>query len=167
MDILPNYNFKPEELRCRKCNETYNISGFTVQKLHELYKFLKNYKGNGPLPRTLCKSCTPNSNTELKCSSCKRTKPLLNYSKNQRARKQYACYISCIEKYQNEDVESSDAGYSDLGPVVRNNSQFSSPLKQISSHHGQYSVISKVSHANSTAIANITDSTTISFQESF
>ncbi|KXN66570.1 hypothetical protein CONCODRAFT_11555 [Conidiobolus coronatus NRRL 28638] len=166
-DIPPAYSFKPEELRCRKCDETYSINGFTIQKLHELYKFLKNHKGNGPLPRTVCKNCTPSKNTGLKCSSCQRMKPLSQYSKNQRTRKQYASCMTCIEKYQNEDVESSGAEYSDLGPSVANYTRFSTPSQHPSSLHDQFSAVSKVSPTNSLTIAEITSPAAISFQEGF
>jgi hypothetical protein len=137
----PYYKYNPEDLTCRICNKIYDKKGYSSNKLGELAKRLIEYDGSGPRYRVVCKNCAPKENTHITCANCLINKPLSKYSKSQRSCNGNRRCISCIEKFIEEDVESSGAEYSDLDCNVAGNSYFDTSSHYLGLLNEQFSAM--------------------------
>ncbi|KAF9099912.1 hypothetical protein BGX29_006888 [Mortierella sp. GBA35] len=108
-----NHN-SPQKLYCYGCNQTKTRLAFTISQLNKMIatkgagRRTTASGGSGKTAhRPLCKSCTPDVVTTLKCQKCARTWLLEMFSKTQRKRsgEGQSIYMECRQQLDREGVE--------------------------------------------------------------
>jgi hypothetical protein len=150
------YTFTKEDLTCHICNNMHDETGFSNIKINKLARELKRYKGIGIRPKIICKNCTQQPRTHLKCFSCGITKLLAEYSKNQRGNNEIARCLDCIKLDYQEPRYSSEGGSSDTyGSAISNCSSNFIPLHKNSPSNNEYPINSDKSTAINSPLPTI------------